>query len=108
MTVVADSCPLIFIAAVSQFALLRLYFSSILIPSAVYQEVVDVGGERPGAEETQKALTAGWISIAEPTEEPRVATRPGNGWGSSCSIWLGARNRVLTSQLAQRVERGAR
>jgi predicted nucleic acid-binding protein len=37
MTVVADSCPLIFIAAVSQFALLRLYFSCILVPSAVYQ-----------------------------------------------------------------------
>ena len=75
MIVVADSSPLIFLAAVSQFALLRLYFSSLLIPTAVHQEVIEAGRERPGAQETRKALEAGWIKIADPSDEQRISGR---------------------------------
>ena len=45
MSVVADSSPLIFLAAISLFELLRLYLSQLLIPREVYQEVVLVGGQ---------------------------------------------------------------
>ncbi len=74
MSVVVDSSPLIYLAAVSHFELLRLYFSEILIPEAVYQEVVAVGGERHGAYETREGLNAGWIRIVEPADEQEVAS----------------------------------
>jgi hypothetical protein len=49
MKAVADSGPLIHLAAVSQFALLRLYFSELLVPQAAYQEVVEAGRGQPGS-----------------------------------------------------------
>ena len=42
MIVVADSGPLIYLAAVSHFKLLRLYFTELLLPEPVYQEVLDL------------------------------------------------------------------
>ena len=51
MKAVADSGPLIHPAAVSQFELLRLYFSELLVPHLVFQEVV-VAGARAAAKQT--------------------------------------------------------
>jgi len=57
--VVSNSGPLINLAKVGQFALLRQIFQRILIPMAVFEEVVVRGAGQPGATETR---TARWIT----------------------------------------------
>jgi predicted nucleic acid-binding protein len=56
--VVADATPLIYLAAIQKFDLLRTLFGRVVIPSAVYDEVVINGAGRPGAAETAGAA---WI-----------------------------------------------
>jgi predicted nucleic acid-binding protein len=58
MIVVADATPLIYLAAIGKFDLLRSLYGRISIPSAVYDEVVTQGAERWGAAET---AAADWI-----------------------------------------------
>ena len=59
MKVVSNSGPLINLAKVGQFTLLRDLFQHITIPPAVFEEVVIRGGGQPGAGETN---TAQWIT----------------------------------------------
>ena len=73
MRAVSDSTPLIYLAAVGKFELLRLYFSSILIPNTVREEVVQAGYEQHGALETQQGVEAGWIKVVHPTNEQHIA-----------------------------------
>ena len=73
MRAVADSTPLIYLSAISQFDLLRLYFSSVLIPHAVHEEVVRAGDEQHGALETRAGVEEGWITVVYPTNDPRIA-----------------------------------
>lgn len=73
MRVVADSAPLIYFSAVSQFDLLRLYFSSVLIPNAVHEEVVRAGDKQHGALETRAGVEEGWITVVDPTNDSRIA-----------------------------------
>jgi len=65
--VVADSTPLINLAAIHRFNLLRRLYEQIVIPRAVYQEVVVRGQGRAGANEVRAAVST-WISIAEPED----------------------------------------
>ena len=58
MIVVSDSSPLIALADVGQLRLLHELFSTVLIPEAVYQEIVVQGAGRTGAEAVQAAA---WI-----------------------------------------------
>ena len=46
MAAVADSSPLIYLAALSDFALLRELFGAVLIPPAVHREVVEQASVR--------------------------------------------------------------
>src|SRR5947209_945397 len=56
--VVVNSTPLIYLAAIGRFDLLRSLYSQIIIPAAVYQEVVIQGSGQWGAAET---AAADWI-----------------------------------------------
>lgn len=56
--VVADSSCLIALSKIRQLHLLQSLFGQILIPSAVYHEIVVCGAGRPGAAEVAEA---GWI-----------------------------------------------
>lgn len=58
--VVSNSSPLIHLSQIGRLYLLREFFESILIPPAVYREVVVEGRGRPGAEEVKNA---GWIIV---------------------------------------------
>jgi len=60
MIVVSDSTPLISLALVNQLELLHELYGKVLIPQAVYVEVVDQGGYRAGAVEVARA---GWLSM---------------------------------------------
>ena len=59
MKVVSNSGPLINLAKVGQFTLLRDLFQHITIPPAVFEEVVVRGGGQPGSGET---CAAQWIT----------------------------------------------
>ncbi len=73
MRAVSDSTPLIYLAAVGKFELLRHYFSSILIPNTVHDEVVQAGYEQHGALETQKGVEDGWIKVIYLTNDQYIA-----------------------------------
>jgi predicted nucleic acid-binding protein len=61
--VISDSSTLIHLSAVSRFGLIREYFPSILIPQAVYQEVILSGKRRAGSEEVIQAINTGMITV---------------------------------------------
>jgi predicted nucleic acid-binding protein len=56
---------------VGRISLLRR-FSSICIPPAVWQEVVEQGGSRPGAAEIRDARESGWLRVIEPSDKTLV------------------------------------
>src|SRR6266581_1326882 len=58
MNVVADSSPLISLAAISSLNLLKSLYGEIIIPEAVYREVTIAGRGMPGSAEISRAL---WI-----------------------------------------------
>ena len=58
---VSDSSPLIHLAKIEVLELISRLYSRILIPPAVWQEVVEESDGRPGAVEMQKAVAAGWM-----------------------------------------------
>jgi predicted nucleic acid-binding protein len=66
--VVSDSTPLNYLALLSDFDLLRRIYGNLLIPPAVYREVVESGAEYPVSAEVAKAMST-WISVAEPDVE---------------------------------------
>lgn len=60
MAAVSNSSPLILLAYIDRFDLLRLLFDEIYIPPAVWQEVVVDGADRPGSREV---VDAPWIHL---------------------------------------------
>jgi len=60
--VVSDSGPLIHLSQIRRLYLLRKFFREILIPQAVYCEVVVEGEGRPGSREVKEAP---WIRVIE-------------------------------------------
>lgn len=59
MIVVSNTTPLIGLAAIGQFDLLRLLFIEVYIPQAVYDEAVVAGREEGGAK--REVSSAEWI-----------------------------------------------
>ena len=60
--IVANAGPLISLAAIGRLNLLQLQFELILIPQAVYEEVVVHGEGEPGSQEVKEAA---WIRTAQ-------------------------------------------
>jgi len=58
---VSDSSPLIHLAKIEALELISRLYSQILIPPAVWREVVEESDGRPGAVEMEKAVAAGWM-----------------------------------------------
>lgn len=72
--VVADSGPLIHLAIVERFFLLKHFFSQLLIIPQVYDEVVTQGQGRPGEAELRQAVQSRWVLIA-PVPDPVTVRR---------------------------------
>jgi predicted nucleic acid-binding protein len=68
---VSNSSPLIHLSAIGRLSILHR-FASIYIPPAVWREVVEEGGARPGAVEIRQARNSGWISVMEPVNTDLV------------------------------------
>ena len=60
---VSNASPLIHLAAIGRFSLLRDFFDEVLIAPSVWCEVVDEGGGRPGTQEIEDGADAGWIRV---------------------------------------------
>ena len=63
MIVVSNTTPLIGLASIGKFTLLRELFGVIYIPKAVYDEAVTVGHEEGGAK--REVSETNWIKIVE-------------------------------------------
>ncbi|RMH41082.1 MAG: DUF3368 domain-containing protein [Gammaproteobacteria bacterium] len=63
MIVVSDTTPLIGLASIGRFELLRELFQEICIPQAVYDEAVVFGREKGGAK--REVIGAKWIKVIE-------------------------------------------
>ena len=61
--VVCDSSPLISLAHLGHFGLLKEFYSAVLIPPAVQAEVLDRGAKVIGVTELNEAIAAGWIMV---------------------------------------------
>jgi len=69
--VIADSSCLIGLGKIGQLDLLRQLFGQVLVPKAVYHEVVVRGANRPGANEV---ATADWIEVCEIKDQLALRT----------------------------------
>lgn len=64
MDAISDSSPLIFLAALSDFQLLRKLFGEVHIPPAVWTETVEQGAGLPGSDAVRSAVADGWIRVS--------------------------------------------
>ena len=102
--VVSNAGPLITLAKIQRPQLLKDLFGHIVIPRAVFEEVVLQGAGEPGAEETR---SAGWIETRSAADDLSVAVlRESLGAGESEAIVLaqelGADLLLLDDALARR------
>ncbi len=70
LKVISDSSTLIHLARIGRLSLLREMFGAIIIPPAVWQEVVIEGKGRTGAEEVRIGQNTGWIQVVDVANEP--------------------------------------
>lgn len=68
--VISNSSTLIHLAAIGRLTLLKEFYGKVVIPTAVWREVVEKGKGRTGAVEVEKAHQAGWVEIASCEDEP--------------------------------------
>jgi hypothetical protein len=66
---VSDSSTLIHLALLGRLELLRECYGDVLIPPAVWKEVVKQGHGRAGAREVEEAARSGWLKVESPTNE---------------------------------------
>src|SRR5437870_2175469 len=71
MVVVADSTPLNYLSLLSDFALLRDLYNRVLIPPAVFEEVITNAAACPVCAAVSSALGS-WIEIRRPPDPARV------------------------------------
>jgi predicted nucleic acid-binding protein len=65
MIVVANTTPLILLAKCGLFSLLQRFYGQLLLPPAVWREVVEEGDGRAGQQETVDAQAIGWITVRD-------------------------------------------
>jgi len=80
MIVVANTTPLILLAKRDLFALLQRFYRRLLLPPAVWREVVEEGDGRAGQQETVEVRTTGWIVVRD-LQDRTVAQRLRNTFG---------------------------
>lgn len=69
MSIISNASPLINLARIRQFHLLRQLYSEIIIPAGVWREIVVEGSGQPGAEEVK---AADWIKTETVQNEKLV------------------------------------
>lgn len=86
---VANASPLIALAKIKRFSLLKLLFREIVVPDAVWEEVVVRGTGKPGAELSVAAQQEGWLRRQSVTDTLAVTVLRGTvGSGEAEAIVL--------------------
>lgn len=88
MIIVSNAGPLISLARIERFELLRHILGHLYIPQAVYAEVVVQGARKAGSDETQKAL-GDWINVLavkDATMTRTLLTKLGQGESEAISL----------------------
>jgi predicted nucleic acid-binding protein len=80
--VVADTSPLIGLAAADAFDLLRRLFGHVVITAAVRDEVM-AAPQLPGAAEVERALADGWLNVAQASDDSTAFPDLGPGEAST-------------------------
>lgn len=105
MTIVSNTSPIINLAAIGELDLLRDLYGSIMIPPAVYHEIVVVGTGQPGAAEVR---ASSWISVRAPADMVLVAQLSneldsGEAEAITLAIELGADQLLIDERLGRNV-----
>ena len=74
MKVISNASPLIALSQIERLNLLKEIWGEIIIPKAVYNEVVLKGKRKPGVKLIEKAINEGWIKIFKIKNEQQVKT----------------------------------
>ena len=67
LVVVADSSPVIYLTRLGLFKVLRTLHDTVIVPLAVWEEVVVGGAGFPESDELQRAVADGWIEVKSPS-----------------------------------------
>jgi predicted nucleic acid-binding protein len=70
--VISDASTLIHLTNIGRLGLLKQFFGQVVVPPAVWAEVVDRGAGRLGAAEVQKSGTLGWLTVRPPADHEFV------------------------------------
>lgn len=102
--ILCNAGPLIALSMVESLAVLKRLYRRVLVPEAVFREVVDSGAGRVSSREIQSAP---WIEIlrSEPTAEPLLASELGAGEAAviAAAHRLGAKLVLLDERRARRI-----
>lgn len=93
--IISDSSPLIALAKINRFELLRDLFKEINISQAVYKELVGRGKEKIGEKEVTQGIKNGWIKVLEAREREPYALLLGEGEGETIALAKERRARVV-------------
>lgn len=98
--VIADAGPLIALARIEALRLLRGLFGRVLVTREVHGEILPARGSFPDAEVLARALTDGWIEVADMTPADWRPLNPGVDAGEASAIgaarlWRAAGDAVL-------------
>jgi predicted nucleic acid-binding protein len=74
MIIVSDTSPIINLAVIGQLSLLQKLYGTVVVPQAVYEEIVIEGAGQAGATEVAQA---DWIEIKGITNRPLVTSLEG-------------------------------
>ena len=105
MIVISDSSVLINLAWINQLDLLPSLYQQIVVPTAVWHEVVIKGTGKPGAHEIKTAV---WLQVKEPTNKALVyALRQDLDAGEAEAIALAIEQQAELLLMDERVGRAA-
>lgn len=94
---ISDSSVLIHLSQIDRLDLLKFFFSGLLIPPAVWMEVVEDGKGRTGALEVESAREHEWLQVTTPKNESLVRLLKRNlDTGESEAIALAIENDTFT------------
>ena len=86
MSIVSNSSPLILLAKIGRFNLLRDLFEIVYIPKSVYHEVVIVGAGKAGSKEVEEGVKSGWIKVEIVQISPELELILGRGEAEAITL----------------------
>lgn len=69
---ITDASTLIHLAGIGHLELLKEFHEKVIIPPAVWREVVTEGNDRPGSHEVRAARQSGWLEVVPPQNRALV------------------------------------